>query len=185
MKWHTFLSWITCIILSVTTFFIYRNKTAIKNNLTQQIATNEILESQRAQLQSNLIDKKLKLNFQNKVIAFISLEKTIKINLTGQKIAPNSFANVYWNKQKGEMFIDLNGLPTTPKGKVYQLWSLTLTPLTPTSLGTLDDYNKGQRFIKVINQNKSQAFGITLEAEGGNKLPTLKQLYTLGILKTS
>jgi anti-sigma-K factor RskA len=72
-------------------------------------------------------------------------------------------------------------LPTPPKGKVYQGWSLKLSPLTPTSLGTIDTFTASTNKIFTIeNANKSEAFGITLEPIGGSKQPTLDQLYTLG-----
>ncbi len=32
----------------------------------------------------------------------------------------------------------------------------------------------------MMNPNDSEAFGITLEPEGGSKMPSLDQLYTLG-----
>ncbi|MGY5352339.1 anti-sigma factor [Wenyingzhuangia sp. IMCC45533] len=185
INWYQHIGWAACILLTFGIINIYLNKNQLKNSLTKQIAANEVLDHQRATLQSDLIDKKFQLNRQNDVIAFIALEKTEKINLAGQKIAPNSFANIYWNQEKNEMYVDLEGLPPAPEGKVYQLWSLTLNPLSPTSLGTLDDYNNGKRFVKVGNQNKSEAFGITLEPKGGSKSPTLEQLYTLGLTKNS
>lgn len=66
---------------------------------------------------------------------------------------------------------------------VYQLWSLTLDPLTPTSLGTLpiekESYNK---LLRIDNAYDTQAFGITLEEAGGADAPTLERLYTLGVI---
>ena len=37
----------------------------------------------------------------------------------------------------------------------------------------------------IENANDSEAFGITLEDEGGRKLPKLKQLYILGVAVTA
>ena len=36
------------------------------------------------------------------------------------------------------------------------------------------------KIFTINNTNSSEAFGITLEPEGGSKTPTLEQLYTLG-----
>ena len=67
------------------------------------------------------------------------------------------------------------------KGKVYQVWSLKLDPLTPTSLGTLDTFTADtNKIFTIANTHSSEAFGITLEPEGGSLSPTLEQLYTLG-----
>ena len=40
----------------------------------------------------------------------------------------------------------------------------------------------GNKIFSIANPNDSQAFGITLEPEGGSKTPTLEQLYTIGVV---
>ena len=62
------------------------------------------------------------------------------------------------------------------------MWSLKLEPLTPTSLGTLDNYVAATdtSIFEVENTNESEAFGITLEPAGGSEGPNLEQLYALG-----
>jgi anti-sigma-K factor RskA len=65
-------------------------------------------------------------------------------------------------------------LPAPPKGKVYQVWCLKMSPLTSTSAGTIDTFMADTNTIFTIeNMNKSETFGITLEDEGGSKLPNL------------
>ncbi len=62
--------------------------------------------------------------------------KNTGVTLGGQAVSPSSFAKVYWNKDTKTTYIDAAGLPTPPKGMVYQVWSLKLSPvLTPTSIG--------------------------------------------------
>ncbi len=185
IKLYSYMGWAASIALTVGIISLYTNNNNLKENLTKQIASNELLDEQRAQLQGEVISKNMEVLTRDHIIAFISLEKTQKVNLAGQAAAPKSYAHAYWNTENNEMYLDLTGLPPAPEGKVYQLWSLTLSPLTPTSLGTLDAYNQGERFIKVSNKNKSEAFGITLEPKGGSESPTLKQLYTLGTTKIS
>ncbi|MGY6649376.1 anti-sigma factor [Wenyingzhuangia sp. IMCC45574] len=175
---YSYVGWAASIVFAIGLFGAYVSKQTVDKSLTEQIASNETL-------QEELISTKLELNTKEEVIAFMSSKETLKIDLAGQKVAPESYAAVYWDKNKDEMYLDLSGLPPAPEGKVYQLWSLTLNPLTPTSLGTLDAYNNGDRFIKVNNTNASQAFGITLEPVGGSVSPTLEQLYTLGLTKVS
>lgn len=105
----------------------------------------------------------------------------ISIPLAGQQVSPTSYAKVYWDKKTNAIYLDTKGLPEPPKDKVYQVWSLKLSPLTPTSLGTLDSFTADNTKIFTINNpNESEAFGITLEPEGGSVSPTLEQLYTLG-----
>jgi anti-sigma-K factor RskA len=108
--------------------------------------------------------------------------KNTGVTLGGQAVSPNSFAKVYWNKQTKTTYIDAAGLPTPPKGMVYQVWSLKLSPvLTPTSIGLLDNFEGNSQKIFAVSQTDSaEAFGITLEPAGGSLTPTMTQLYTLG-----
>lgn len=63
---------------------------------------------------------------------------------------------------------------------IYQVWSLKLEPLTPTSLGLLENYGADKTLFVLENTNASEGFGITLEPAGGSPTPTLEKLYVLG-----
>lgn len=115
----------------------------------------------------------------------LSIVRDIKntgVTLGGQAVSPTSFAKVYWNQQTKTTYIDAAGLPKPPKGKVYQVWSLKLSPvLTPTSIGLLNNFEGNTQKIFAVNQTDSaEAFGITLEPAGGSPTPTMEQLFTLG-----
>ena len=108
-------------------------------------------------------------------------KKITRIPLQSQGVAPDAYATVYWNKEQNKAYIDAKELPTPPRGKVYQVWSLQLEPLTPTSIGLLDEFSMDDNKILTLeNPNTSEAFGITLEPEGGSESPTMEQLYVLG-----
>ncbi|MBS7253783.1 anti-sigma factor [Flavobacterium branchiicola] len=108
--------------------------------------------------------------------------KNTGVTLGGQAVSPTSFAKVYWNKDTKTTYIDAAGLPKPPKGMVYQVWALKLSPvLTPTSIGLLSDFEgNSQKIFAVDRTNEAEAFGITLEPAGGSLTPTMTQLYTLG-----
>ncbi|MCD0465463.1 anti-sigma factor domain-containing protein [Flavobacterium sp. ENC] len=108
--------------------------------------------------------------------------KNTGVTLGGQAVSPTSFAKVYWNKDTKTTYIDAAGLPKPPKGMVYQVWALKLSPvLTPTSIGLLSDFEGNNQKIFAVDQTVSaEAFGITLEPAGGSLTPTMEQLYTLG-----
>jgi len=108
--------------------------------------------------------------------------KNTGVTLGGQAVSPTSFAKVYWNKETKTTYIDAAGLPAPPKGMVYQVWSLKLSPvLTPTSIGLLDNFEgNAQKIFAVSQTDSAEAFGITLEPAGGSLTPTMTQLYTLG-----
>ncbi|MEG2102747.1 MAG: anti-sigma factor [Flavobacterium sp.] len=121
------------------------------------------------------------LGEQNKEITkSLTIVRDIKntgVTLGGQAVSPTSFAKVYWNKETKTA-----GLPEPPKGMVYQVWALKLSPvLTPTSIGLLSDFEgNSQKIFAVDRTNEAEAFGITLEPAGGSLTPTMTQLYTLG-----
>ena len=113
-------------------------------------------------------------------------EKGIQlVQLAGQQVAPEAYARAYWNAEVNQVYIDGNGLPEPPPGMVYQVWSLKLDPLTPTSLGLLEDFTAdSDKIFALSNPEESEAFGITLEPAGGSESPTLEQLYTLGAVSS-
>ena len=114
------------------------------------------------------------------VLNVIRDTKTSVIPLAGQAIDPTASAKVYWNKEQQTVYVDAAGLPKPPEGMVYQVWALKLNPLTPTSIGLLENFTADNAIFKVENNAGAEAFGITLEPAGGSKSPTLEKLYTLG-----
>jgi anti-sigma-K factor RskA len=137
--------------------------------------------------QKNKIEKEYAyLGEKNKAVQkSLTIVRDIKntgVTLGGQTASPQSFAKVYWNKETKITYIDAAGLPKPPKGMVYQVWALKLSPtLTPTSIGLLSDFEKNDQKIFAVDQTAyAEAFGITLEPAGGSISPTMEQLYTLG-----
>jgi anti-sigma-K factor RskA len=149
------------------------------NNLKTQIA------NEKQQLEEQIDKAATSLAEAEKLIDVFRDKDIISIPLAGQTVSPNSYAKVYWDKNKNSIYLDAKGLPDPPKGKVYQVWSLKLSPLTPTSLGTIDTFTAdANKIFAIDNPNQSEAFGITLEPEGGSKSPTLEQLYALGAVSS-
>ncbi|GIZ08148.1 anti-sigma factor domain-containing protein [Flavobacterium sp. UMI-01] len=170
----SYLGWAAAILLLVGIGYQYTQLTTATN----QVATTEAEKSK--------IEKELNtLTLENKAIesslAFIRDNNTKVVALGGQAVAPESFAKIYWNKDSQKVYVDATGLPEPPKGMVYQVWSLKLSPLTPTSIGLLDNFAaNSQRLFSVDGTADAEAFGITLEPAGGSLTPTMEQLYTLG-----
>ncbi|WP_333693784.1 anti-sigma factor [Flavobacterium sp.] len=149
------------------------------NETSQQTIVG--LETEKEKLDTEFKSLQLKNSENEEMLALIRDPKNTIIPLAGQEVSPNSFAKVYWNQETQSVYIDGAGLPEPPEGYVYQVWALKLNPLTPTSIGLLDNF-KGQskRIFEVENVGDAEAFGITLEPAGGSASPTLEQLYTLG-----
>jgi anti-sigma-K factor RskA len=150
-------------------------------SISQNIKLKEQVASEKEQLEQQIENGANSLAEAEKLITIFRDKDIISIALAGQKVSPNSYAKVYWDKKNKSIYLDAKGLPAPPKGKVYQVWSLKMSPLTPTSLGTIDTFMADTNKIFTIeNANDSEAFGITLEDKGGSAFPNLEQLYTLG-----
>lgn len=85
-------------------------------------------------------------------------------------------ATVFWNKASKDVYVMVNKLPEPLSGKQYQLWAMVNG--TPVDAGLLDP--SCISVCKMKNIPKAQAFAITLEKEGGNRVPNLKALYVMG-----
>ncbi len=174
-NWSQYVGWAAAVVmllgLGYQTLELTKTKEAIatvgteKNKIQRDFA---FLDQQNRETEKNL--------------SIVRDIKNTGVTLGGQAVSPTSFAKVYWNKDTRTTYIDAAGLPKPPKGMVYQVWSLKLSPvLTPTSIGLLDNFDQNEQKIFAVDQTDSaEAFGITLEPAGGSLTPTMEQLYTLG-----
>ncbi|MBC3759407.1 anti-sigma factor [Hyunsoonleella sp. SJ7] len=175
-NWVTYTGWAASILLaSGLLWTIYQN-----NQLQSDI---QVAKTQQSFLETQIENSKNSLVEANALISVLRDDNISRIPLAGQGNFANTFAKVYWDKASNRIFLDAEGLPEPPAGMVYQVWSLTLNPLTPTSLGTIDDFiTDANKIFEIENKNASEAFGITLEPAGGSETPTMDQLYTLGMV---
>ncbi|WP_420574059.1 anti-sigma factor [Kordia sp.] len=154
-----------------------------KNELASEIET---VRAEREALKEQIYQANSDLTAATELLAVLRTKDIISVPLGGQAVSPGSYAKVYWDKKANNVYLDLQGLPAPPPGKVYQVWSLKLNPLTPTSLGTIDEFlTDADKVFDLENTNESEAFGITLEPAGGSESPTLEQLYTLGVVASN
>lgn len=171
----SYLGWAAAAILLLGIGFQYQETNSKSDQIVAVNAEKEIL--------TKTADS---LVIQNKTIttslAVVRDPKNTMVTLGGQAVSPSSSAKIYWNKQTQVVYVDATGLPKPPKGMVYQVWALKLSPvLTPTSIGLLKDFEANdQKLFAVSDTGYAEAFGITLEPEGGSLSPTMEQLYTLG-----
>ncbi|HBK82512.1 MAG TPA: anti-sigma factor, partial [Flavobacterium sp.] len=134
------------------------------------------LSADKSVLQKSIVALQLQKKEAETILAIVRDNNNQIVALAGQTIAPESYAKVYYNRKTQEVYVDVAGLPTPPKGKVYQVWALKLTPLTPTSIGVLDNFTADNKKVFKVNDAKdAEAFGITLEPAGGSPSPTLEQ----------
>lgn len=169
-----FVGWAaTILFVAGFVYQLQQSKTNFKQ-LEQTKASEMVLKTEVNTLN-------LKIETTESVLAILRDKNNQAIKLGGQSVSPNSYAQVYWNKVTQAVYVDAAGLPEPPEGMVYQVWSLKLNPLTPTSIGLMNDFKTQEsKIFKVQNAEGAEAFGITLEPEGGSPTPNLEQLYALG-----
>jgi len=174
INWSWYIGWAASVALAIGLFTMYTQNRDLQSQIEVANQENQKLEEQIADSDASLEKSKTLLNtIRDKNITVVPLG--------GQAVSPTSYAKAYWNKEEQKVFIDAKGLPEPPEGMVYQVWSLKLSPLTPTSLGLLDNFESDENMVfTLFNTNESEAFGITLEPAGGSESPNLEQLYTLG-----
>lgn len=173
-NWAQYIGWAAAILLLVGIGYQYNELEQTSNQVVNATTEKVKMEQELNQLQ-------LKNQASETSLAIVRDTKNTMVPLGGQAVAPESSAKVYWNKETQVVYVDAAGLPEPPKGMVYQVWALKLNPLTPTSIGLLDNFDKNdQRMFAVNSTGDAEAFGITLEPAGGSLTPTMEQLYTLG-----
>lgn len=178
-NWLTYSGWAAALVLGAGLLWMMNQNEQLENTITNSEVEKSYMEIQIEEAQNNLAATKKLLNV-------LRDKDIIAVPLSGQGNFTTTYAKVYWDKKTNSIYLDAQGLPEAPAGKVYQVWSLTLNPLTPTSLGTIDDFNTDDnKIFTIVNANQSQAFGITLEPEGGSASPTMEQLYTLGVVSST
>lgn len=185
-KWFAYTGWAASVLLAGGLIWLLNQNSAlqteiktVETEINKQYIDNQLLEEQIRTARANLEEV-------NKLLDVMRDKDIIAVPLAGQAVYPEAYAKVYWDKKTNNIYLDAQGLPEPPRGKVYQVWSLTLNPLTPTSLGTLDDFvTDDNKVFTITNANASEAFGITLEPAGGSESPTMEQLYTLGAVSST
>ncbi len=175
-NWSAYIGWAASILLMFGLFYMFNKNNELRESLQSMQADKVRMESEIAGARDDAQKTRELLNV-------LRDRDILKIPLPGQEVAPEAYATAYWDRETNTTYIDARDLPRPPAGMVYQVWSLELQPLTPTSIGLLDDFEEDQNKIFALeNTNVSQAFGITLEPEGGSDTPTMDQLYALGVI---
>ncbi len=176
-NWAAMSGWAAAILFICGIFWMMNQQNNLRDELQVTTIENNELKESFETTESELAET-------NDILEILRSKEYQAITLPGnQAVAPDAYAKVYLNKKDNIVYIDARGLPTPPEGKVYQVWSLIMDPLTPTSLGLIGGTQQVENGIyRFENFPTPEAFGITLEPEGGSESPTLSQLYTLGMV---
>lgn len=139
--------------------------------------------NQKGLMLTNQVDQtSQKLSYADLRIAHFLNEDNVHVRMDGVEISPESYANVFWNKNTNAVFISVDNLPEPPHGHQYQLWAIE-SGKAPIDAGIFD-HNKLVQELKII-KGEVLAFAVTLEKEGGTPNATVEKTYVKGFLKNS
>ncbi len=163
-------SWVLLVMLGALSAYLFNANNTLKKDVVSLQQNSSVYDKQVAELNQKIASyqtyRRLKADAAVASIALASVNP----NLQQQ-------AEVLWNKNTGELFIDPSSLPQVPTGKQYQLWFIFDGKPVDAGMISLTD-------IAVIQKMKeckgAQMFAITLEKEGGNPTPTMEQLVVAG-----
>ncbi len=173
-NWAALTGWAAAVLLLLGIGYFYKEL----DERNERVAE---VEKQRKSLQEAVVTLEAAKKSGDEALAVVRDTANTVVALGGQAVSPQSAAKVYWNRETQSVYVDAQGLPRPPEGMVYQVWALKLDPLTPVSIGLLENFEADNRKIFAVSQAaEAEAFGITLEPAGGSATPTLEQLYVLG-----
>lgn len=157
------------------TIGVFYNCSHTKDQLQQQITS---LTAQVDQLTSEINNKEEEINLLQRNLQIIGSPDFNMVPLKGLPIAPQAFAQVFWNQTTSEVYLKADQLPKPETGKQYQLWAIVKN--VPQSMGVFDLPLSNDQLLKMQNIEEAAAFAITLEPEGGVEVPTLEAMYVVG-----
>ena len=155
-------------------------------NFIEEFTTNNLLK--KTSLRRDVFNTIGNLGKKSALVAIpfgLGTTKSRAAIVQDQNAAIGAYAVGYISSDKNQLILDAKELPEPPEGMVYQVWSLQFDPLTPTSMGLLEDFAANAEKIFYLNADfESEGFGITLEPAGGSAVPNLDQLYVLGAIES-
>ncbi|CAM4345356.1 anti-sigma factor [Gillisia limnaea] len=177
-NWAAYIGWAASILFLIGLFTLFNENSELRESV-------QALQAEKIQMETDIAEARNNAQKTQELLFVLRDKNILEVPLQGQSIAPDAYATAYWDKEKNITYIDAKDLPSPPRGMVYQVWSLKMDPLTPSSIGLLDKFESDvNKIFRLENINISEGFGITLEPEGGSTTPTMEQLYALGTVSS-
>src|SRR5690606_30094384 len=139
-RWLPMLGWAATILLLVGIFFLFRQNQQLRNDI-------RVVEEEKSEIETQMVEARNDAAKRREYLEVLREKNILSVTLPGQEIAADAYATVYWNKGEDITYIDAKNLPELPRGLVYQVWSLKMDPLTPSSLGLLDEFEENETKI--------------------------------------
>lgn len=146
---------------------------------------NKLKEAERNNLEMEVSSKILanELNFLNQRMDVLEKNSEILADINFKQIkmqavdtTANFAANVYWNSETQETFLNPGNLKALPQEKQYQLWAIV--DGKPVDVGVFDPGNSN--LLKMKNASRASLFAVTIENRGGSESPSLETMQVAG-----
>jgi len=146
------------------------------NNLNEAQSEITVLNSINENIVRDFSELKDIMNSNNSIYSLPDAQ-VVKLDGIADK-SPESMAYAVWDKKTGDVYLDVKKLPDNPKGKQYQLWTIS-DKGQPISLGVFDQ-SEQLKIMKLGKADTSVMFAVTLEKAGGVENPTMTEMYIAG-----
>jgi len=113
---------------------------------------------------------------QQQMLALLKDVNTKHVHLLGTNNSPESVVVAYWNENKKKAYISVVAMPDVPADHDYQLWADIDGEMVDMGVVKLAENN----LIEVPYMERAASLNITIEKEGGNDHPNVKQLMVSG-----
>lgn len=166
---------ISLLIAAGVAFMCRQSKADLSSQITNQLIQIESLNNDKQSLTA-------RINQLAGDLRIMGSPEYNQVNLNGLPLAPQAFAQVFWNQSKREVYLKADHLPEPAAGKQYQLWAIVNN--APVSIGVFDLPTDNQ-LLKMNTVANAAAFAITLEPQGGLESPTLEAMFVIGNVASS
>lgn len=149
--------------------YFWFQKSELEQDLNQSQTDLQELQENCDEVQDSLDQTTLQL-------AILRSDGNRTYIMRGTDNNPGAIANVYYNPQAQNAYLDIRELPAPPTGQQYQLWGIGADGV-PQSMDVFDiPAGGGIEFIPVPYLPDVNVFAVSLEPAGGSPSPTAVHL---------
>lgn len=171
IKFYLYAASIALLISIGVNAILFSSYNGAKEELTS-------LQSSRKQIASEFAKLRDEHDDLTQQFTLVTNPYVRQVELNAVKENENYNAKVYFNRDNGNVVLNLAGIQPLPPDKQYQLWALV--DGKPIDLGVFDGGIRTS-ILKIMNMVAApDAFAVTVEPYGGSVNPTLEQMVMLG-----
>ncbi|MGQ0601155.1 MAG: anti-sigma factor [Anaerolineales bacterium] len=145
--------------------------------LRAQLATQNELATQVAELKLETESLRQELQEQNKVLAHLASPGSYTVSIAGTAQLPEAYGQLINDPTRHTTVLVISGLPQLEPGKVYQFW--WIKGETPIAAETFAVDEQGRAVVEVSSAETPtsyNAMGVTVEPAGGSQQPTTQPI---------